>query len=399
MSALKRSLLSDAPCGGTAPIPRDHQLFSIHMILQNCFAVGLPVQEVPHLNGLSFALVFCEGKLDMVFPDLRDKVAFLSRPGSYPEGTGRVVAKETHMSWVFLTDRQAWKLKKPVRYDYLDFSTPEARRRNCDDEVRLNQPLAPGVYLGVVPLMMDECSNLTIAGGGQPVDWLVRMRRLPSHRMLDQTIADHTWTEEDLRKVAIRLADFYAQLPEVRMRAEEYMTRLSTELHASQNELLRSEYTVPHDLVRSVVGAELRCLEQHANMFADRTRTGKIIEGHGDLRPEHICLESQPVIIDCLEFNRDFRILDAASELSFLALECERLGGPEVGTFLLKLYEIETGEQLPRLLIEFYKSYHACIRAKIAIWHLRDHDAADVVKWTDRAIQYLRLASSVAVAA
>jgi aminoglycoside phosphotransferase family enzyme len=117
------------------------------------------------------------------------------------------------------------------------------------------------------------------------------------------------------------------------------------------------------------------------------------------LRPEHICLESQPVIIDCLEFNRDFRILDSASELSFLALECERLGAPEVGGFLLKAYETETGERLPAELIEFYKGYHACIRAKIAIWHLRDHDSASVVKWTNRAIQYLQLASSVVATA
>ena len=332
-------------------------------------------------------------------PNIRDKVAFLSRPGSYPETTSRVDAKETHMSWVFLTDRHAWKLKKPVRYHYLDFSTPQARQRNCDEEVRLNRRLAPDVYLGVVPLTMDEAHNLTLGKGGVPIDWLVRMRRLPSHRMLDQTIADHTWTEEDLRKVVTRLARFYAESVQVVMSAEEYTRRLSSELRNSQHELMRSEYALPHDLIRSVIGAELRRLEQHLNLLGDRTRMGKIIEAHGDLRPEHICLESQPVIIDCLEFNRDLRIQDSASELSFLALECERLGAPEVGNCLLKMYETETGDLLPRELMQFYKSYHACMRAKIAIWHLRDHDPASIPKWTNKAIRYLQLASSVAAAA
>jgi aminoglycoside phosphotransferase family enzyme len=169
-------------------------------------------------------------------------------------------------------------------------------------------------------------------------------------------------------------------------------------LHAAHDELLQSAYSLPHNLIQSVVGAALGCLEQHVKRFDDRIRMRKIIEGHGDLRPEHICLESQPVIIDCLEFNRDLRILDSASELSFLTLECERLGAPEVGTFILKMYEVEAGERLQRELIDFYKSYHASIRAKVAIGHLRDHDLPGIAKWTNLAIQYLQLASPVAAA-
>jgi aminoglycoside phosphotransferase family enzyme len=331
----------------------------------------------------------------MSAPGIREKVAFLSGADIYPEATSRVDVKETHMSWVFLTDTNAWKLKKPVRYDYLDFSTPDARRRNCEEEVRLNRRLAPDVYLGVVPLTIDSQRKLTLGGQGQPVDWLVRMRRLPSDRMLDQAIADHTWTDEDLHKVGVLLARFYEHSPPIPMSAAEYQRRLSSELRNAQSELTRSEHALPGDLVNSVVSTELRCLEMYEKLFTGRVRNGRIIEAHGDLRPEHICLEPQPVIIDCLEFNRDFRILDPASELSFLALECERLGAPRPGELLLKTYGIETGDRLPRELMAFYKSYHACVRAKIAIWHLRDHDPLSAPKWTNKAIQYLQLASSV----
>jgi aminoglycoside phosphotransferase family enzyme len=303
------------------------------------------------------------------------------------------------MSWVFLTDTCAWKLKKPVRYDYLDFSTPEARRRNCEEEVRLNRRLAPDVYLGVVPLTIADWPNFKLGGEGQPVDWLVHMRRLPADRMLDQAIANHTWTEQDIQKLGLLLAEFYGHALPVPMTAAEYRNRLTSDLRASQDELTASEYALPTDLVNSVIAAEMKYIEIHAELFDERVRAGKIIEAHGDLRAEHVCLEPQPVVIDCLEFNRNFRLLDPVSELTFLSLECERLGAPRVGALLLETYQLETRDRAPRQLLGFYRSYHACLRAKIAVWHLRDCGVASATKWTDKALQYLEVASSVSAAA
>src|SRR5574341_2429097 len=140
----------------------------------------------------------------MRIPGIREKVAFLSKPESYPAPTRTVETKETHMSWVFLTDTQAWKLKKPVRLDYLDFSDPEARRRNCEQEVRLNRRLAPEVYLGIAPLILDRQGKMRLEGEGEPIDWLVVMRRLPAARLLDRAIADQTVSEADARKVGRR---------------------------------------------------------------------------------------------------------------------------------------------------------------------------------------------------
>lgn len=113
------------------------------------------------------------------------------------------------MSWVFLTDTQAWKLKKPVRNDYLDFSTPEARLRNCAEEVRLNRRLAPDVYHGAVPLRIDPRRKLRIGGTGEPVDWLVCMRRLPAQRMLDQLIINQRCSDAEVRSVGELLGNFY----------------------------------------------------------------------------------------------------------------------------------------------------------------------------------------------
>jgi aminoglycoside phosphotransferase family enzyme len=117
-----------------------------------------------------------------------------------------------------------------------------------------------------------------------------------------------------------------------------------------------------------------------------------VIEAHGDLRPEHICLEREPQIIDCLEFSADFRMLDAVDELSFLALECERLGAPELRQTIFTTYAEVTKDAPPDALLHFYQSYRACVRARIAIWHLDDPQVREPHRWSEQARGYLRLA-------
>jgi aminoglycoside phosphotransferase family enzyme len=259
--------------------------------------------------------------------------------------------------------------------------------------VRLNRRLAPEVYLGIAPLILDRQGRMRLGGEGKPIDWLVVMRRLPADRMLDRAIADQTVSESDAREVGFRLARFYKQAPPVAITASEYRRRLVADVCANRQELAKPEYALPADLLESITDAQLNFLSHESELFDARVRAGRIIEAHGDLRPEHICLESEPVIIDCLEFNRDFRILDPVSELAFLALECERLGAVWVGDLILKTYSDETGDRPPGRLLAFYKSFHACLRAKIAVWHLQDHE--DWAKWTDKARRYLRLAGHI----
>jgi aminoglycoside phosphotransferase family enzyme len=296
------------------------------------------------------------------------------------------------MSWVFLTGKHAWKLKKSVRTEFLDFSTPELRRRNCAREVRLNRRLAPNVYLGVRALTMKPDGTLELSGDGKPVDWLVQMRRLPSDRMLDNLIATGELPEKDIQKLALLLTSFYKKATPVAMTGSRYCDRLAADLENACRELTTVKYGVTTTLVRSAIEPQLNFLEANHDLFHARCQESRIIEGHGDLRPEHVCLGPRPVIIDCLEFNRGLRIVDAVSELTFLALECERLGSPEIGNLLLSVYSKETGDLPPNKLTRFYRAYHAAVRAKIAIWHLKD-SMVDVSKWVGKAEQYLRLAA------
>lgn len=327
---------------------------------------------------------------------LAEKVAFLSLPAAYRNATTRVEVVETHMSWVFLTEQYAHKLKKPVRYEFLDFRSLEARRLNCEEEVRLNRRLAPKVYIGTVPLVVGVERKLQLDGEGEIVDWLVRMRRLPSERMLDRAILQDKVQDLELQGVAQLLADFYRNAIRVAIPPPEYRRRLSDTVTENGHALLAPEFDLPADVVAGVCDRLRETLVDSSLLFDSRVQHRHVVEGHGDLRPEHIYLGPDPVVIDCLEFNRDFRILDWADELAFLAMECERLGSPESGNLILKTCCGELDDRPPAALIHFYKAHRALMRAKLTIFHLRDEDIRDPEKWRLRAMEYLGLAKAYA---
>ncbi|MBI4183642.1 MAG: hypothetical protein HY521_06570 [Proteobacteria bacterium] len=327
-------------------------------------------------------------------PALAAKVAFLKRRDTYAEVAEGVEVVETHMSWVFLVGERVYKLKKPVRTGFLDFSTPAARRRNCEAEVRLNRRLAPGVYLGVVPLTRAADGGLALGGEGPAVDWLVRMRRLPRERMLDEAIRRRRLGEAELCALAGALAAFYRAAPRVAVTPVAYRARFKAGIGANRRALATPAYGLPAALVRETAERQLRFLAERGGLLEVRAREGRIVEGHGDLRPEHVCLTEPPLIIDRLEFRRDFRLLDPAEELAFLAMECEALGAAVVGRVLFATYTERLGDAPPAPLIRFYMSHRAALRAKLAAWHLDDRrGGAEAALWRDRAAAYLRLAA------
>lgn len=328
--------------------------------------------------------------------DLAMKVRFLKRRTSYADRPKHVASIETHMSWVFLTDEHAYKLKKPVRQPFLDFSTIEARRRNCALELRLNRRLAPDVYLGLVPIRIDRSGRLSLEGSGEIVDWLVKMRRLPAERTLDHAIERRTVRPADLRRLAAALARFYRNAPKANVSEGSYRRRFEANIRINRSELSKRRWRLPVELVRKAAAAQLDFLRRRSRLLDARVRDRRIVEAHGDLRPEHVYLGAKPVITDCLEFNRAFRMLDPADELGYLAIECEMLGSAETGRRILDLYEELSGDRPPEPLLYFYMSERACLRAKLAIWHLKDRTLRHRAKWRRKALRYLRLACACA---
>jgi aminoglycoside phosphotransferase family enzyme len=327
-------------------------------------------------------------------PSLHEKVFFLRRTQAYPDPVERVDAIETHVSWVFLAGGWAYKLKKPVRYQFLDFSSLEARRVDCEEEVRLNRRLAPDVYVGTVPLTWGREEGLELEGTGHPVEWLVKMRRLPATRMLDQALAAGAVGPDVATRVAAILARFYRSLAPVEMSADAYRRRLADEIEVCRSELGQSVYALDADRIAAVAHDLVAFLEGNETLIRQRVEGGHIVEGHGDLRPEHVCLLEPPVVIDCLAFNRNLRILDAGDEISYLAMECERLDAAWFGRAVIEAYREVVGDDVPQALVHFYTAYRALVRAKLAAWHTHDAPQEGRAKWIGRALQYLGLAEA-----
>jgi len=321
-------------------------------------------------------------------PGIDDKVAFLASADAYPGYVGPVRVIETHLSWVFLTRNRAYKLKKPVERGLLDFTNIDVRYRNCREEVRLNRRLAGDTYIGIEPISLDSRGRLQLGNGGKVVDWLVVMHRLPEADMLSNQIEAGRINEVALERAASTLARFYATAEAVDLDENRYLQLLTGVIEENRRSLAPFALAGCQELCQR----QLELMALQPSLFGDRARAGMIIEVHGDLRPQHICLTDPPVIIDCLEFSRSLRIQDRVDELSFLAMECDMLAAPRVGEILFNTYRAITGDRPPIALVAFYKSYRACTRAKLCVWHLEDVAKNRHSHWLQKAANYLVLA-------
>lgn len=324
--------------------------------------------------------------------DLDSKVRFLRSPGAYDPRPVGVSVVETHMALVFLTDREVYKLKKPVKYPFLDFSTLDAREADCRDEVRLNRRLSPDVYLGVVALTLEPSGRLALAGTGDAVDWLVRMRRLPAEKMLDHVIAHGLLTPQDIERVGTLLADFYAGLEPASLDADMYIERFRSQQGLNVELFQRFGDILDGARLRVIATAIETFLERKQEMLKERVRQGRIVDGHGDLKPEHICLIEPPTVIDCLEFNRFLRLVDPCDDIAYLGLECSLLGAGWIGRTLQQKVETKLADHPGEDLIAFYTMFRACLRARLALAHLTEPQPRSPEHWPKLARRYLEMA-------
>ena len=317
----------------------------------------------------------------------------LRSPSTYSPVESSVEVVETHISWIFLTSRFAYKLKKPVQFPFLDYSTIELRRRACLRELKLNRRLSRDVYLSVVPVTKNGRGRIRLAGSGTPIDWVVKMRRLSAENTLESLLATGRLRECQVAELSQLLVNYFVSAPPVTIRPEDYRSRLRA--HIKENEQVLVEHA-PTDLERinRIHRSQLRFLRVAEPILDLRACDGRIIDGHGDLRPEHVYFESEPMIIDCLEFNDELRQLDVTDEICFLAMECERLGNSQVGARILDEYSQRTSDHPPASLLGFYKSYRACVRAKVAA--IKAAAAAKRPCGDRRVATYLQLADQYA---
>lgn len=321
---------------------------------------------------------------------LEDKVRFLSMAGSYPGAVHRVDTRQTHMSWLFLTESRVYKLKKPVRFPYLDFSTLEKREAACRAELELNRRLARPTYLDVVPLRLSS-QGLSF-DRGSIVEWIVVMRRLDTQDALESLIGTHSVEVAQLDRLVRRLAEFYRHARRVYMSPDALVADWHRRISYDQQLLSDRRFALPAGTARRIGRAQRRFLDHYSSLLAERVRKRWILDGHGDLRPEHIWLGEPVQIIDCVEFNPHLRAVDPLDELAYLSVECDRLGAAWVGEYVTRHIARQLHEDVPDALFSFYRCHRASLRARLAIAHLLDPHARTPEKWPRVARDYLRIA-------
>lgn len=320
----------------------------------------------------------------------------LTRPEAFPVATTGVSIAETHISLVFLTDDHAYKLKKPVRFPFLDYSTVDLRRFACDEEIRLNRRLAPDVYLGVRPVT-EDVDGLRLCGKGPIVDFCVEMLRLPEDALLHNRIRRGDLRDGEIERLIDRLADFYRGLPRTAdLHQFADPSAFERTLHENIETLRQAAPPEWRNLLLRMQSSQWQYLRIAEPLFRARIAAGCIVEGHGDLRPEHICLCDPPAIFDCVEFSRPFRVADVANELAFLAMECDFLGDHALGKRVLSGCADRIGDSPPPELTGFYRAYRAAVRAKVATLRARQESGDSVQDSLQRARRYLQLAADYA---
>ena len=295
-------------------------------------------------------------------------IAAMSRPDFYAHRPTTVTLVQTHISYVLLAGERVYKIKKPVRFTFLDFSTLERRRHFSHEEVRLNRRLAPDVYLGVLAVS-EEQGAYRLTGEDDPsaVEYVIEMRRLPADRMLDQLLDRNTVTAAMVDAIADRLAEFHR-------RADAGPAVTANGDPANVLAVLEDNYTNARQFRDVTIAARdddaiqqfaRDFLRTHDALFRRRQAEQRIRDCHGDLHSEHICCTDPLVIFDCIEFNSQFRYCDVASEMAFLAMDLDYHDHPELAAQLIDRYTAGAADPDLRRLLPFYQCYRAYVRGKV----------------------------------
>ncbi len=334
-------------------------------------------------------------------PTLVDFIKFLSDKTSYDFPTNEVSILQTHISVVSLTSQFVFKLKKNVLFDFLDFSTLEKRLFYCQEEVRLNQRLSTDLYLGILPIYWDG-KKLSFYTKGEVVEYVIKMRRLSDENLLINRLKLPDFALSQMDLLANRLLIFYQNAPSSpEISAYANVESLKATLLEITSDFINSiRQTLSPMAAQWIKTALFQFLESNKSLLETRIQLGKIIEGHGDLRSEHVHIEQNTVTIyDCIEFSQRLRCLDWLNDLAFLLMDLEyRHCYPQAVYIQHKLLAVLEKEDVSGLL-NFYKIYRACVRGKVDTIKFREPEVSWEVRLESqqKAARYFQLAFRYAV--
>ena len=289
--------------------------------------------------------------------------------GIFPEETGKRELMETHISWVILCDQFVYKIKKPVHYSFVDFSTLALRRYYCNREIELNKRLTQNVYIEVLPIR--EWHETIIIGGnkGTIIDCTVKMHKLDTEKRMDKLLIQHLVTEPDIKKLAEKIAFFHKKTTIIYQKDLLDIRENFNDLEGEKEYLSQQSDSSFSAIIDRTIEFSNKFLNKHKALIAKRLRDGFYRDCHGDLHSRNIFLLPDPVPFDCIEFNDDFRQIDVLNEVAFLCMDLDAFDRKDLSALFLEYYN----EYFPAMKTEserdlfiYYKSYRANIRAKVS---------------------------------
>ncbi|MHB8137056.1 MAG: bifunctional aminoglycoside phosphotransferase/ATP-binding protein [Smithellaceae bacterium] len=296
----------------------------------------------------------------------------MTRPSFYPHKPQTVELVQTHISYVFIAGDYVYKVKKPVNFGFLDFTTLEQRKFYCEEELRLNRRLAPSIYQDVVPIMQNDQGELSPGGAGKIIDYAVRMKKLPLDKMLKILLAQNLADQKIMDAVAGKIARFHKEADTGG--TIDGMGSIETIRHNTDENFAQTEkyldVTIPAYQFRFIKEYVERFLAANKYLLEKRVAEHKIRDCHGDLHLEHICIADEIIIFDCIEFNERFRFGDVAAEVAFLTMDLDYNGYHLKAEDFVRSYLQYSGDTDMHALLNFYRCYYAYVRGKVISFRL-----------------------------
>jgi uncharacterized protein len=290
----------------------------------------------------------------------------------YPNNPAEVELIQTHISYVFIAGDIVYKVKKPLYFDFLDFTSLEKRKFYCEEELRLNKRLAWDTYLDVVAISQDSQGNPTLGEGVKIIDYAVRMKKLPADRMLKTLLAQGLADEKIIDKVAKKIATFHQQA-QTGGHIDE-MGNIENIRHNNEENFAETinyiNVTIPEYQYKFIEEYVNKFLTEKAILFEKRVANHKIRDCHGDLHLDHICINDEITIFDCIEFNERFRCGDVAEDVAFLTMDIDFNGYHRHAEYFMQSYIRHSGDIDMLALLNFYRSYYAYVRGKVTSFRL-----------------------------
>jgi aminoglycoside phosphotransferase family enzyme len=297
----------------------------------------------------------------------------LLRPDAYPDTPGKIEIIQTHISFVFLTEKYVFKMKKAVNFGFLDFSTIDKRKLYCDKELELNRRLCPSIYLEVLPI--TRLGNIIkIKGGGEIIDYALKMKRLPQDRIMTLLLQENKVAPETIDEIAQIVANFHAKAkatPEINQFGSLRIIKINWDENFEQTVKYINQ-TIPKEEFDYIQSKINKFFETQKTLLDSRIAHGRIRDCHGDLHSGNIFITDEICVFDAIEFNDRFRYSDVASDVAFLAMDLDFQQKTHLAKrFVDKYVEVSKDKQLTELL-PFYKCYRAYVRGKVVSFRLDD---------------------------